>query len=105
MKFDIVVPPGRLWVMGDNRNDSDDSRYRQSFPGKGTIPESAVVGRAFVVIWPLSRWSDVPIPETFKQAGLTAASAAAAAPPVTVAGGTAVASAAVLTLRRRRRRR
>ena len=103
IKFSIVVPAGRLWVMGDNRGDSDDSRYRMSYPGGGTIPESAVVGKAFVIIWPLSRISDVPIPETFKQAGLAAASAVAGAPPVTVAGGTAVASAAVLTLRRRRR--
>jgi len=103
LKINTVVPPGRLWVMGDNRGDSDDSRYRTTFPGGGTIPESAVVGRAFVVIWPLSRISDVPIPETFKQPALTAAAAAAAAPPLTVAGGTAIASAAVLTLRRRRR--
>ena len=67
--------------MGDNRGDSDDSRYRQNDPGFGTIPESAVVGRAFVVIWPLSRISDVPIPGTFQQAGLSAAAAVATAPP------------------------
>ena len=60
--FSLTVAPGRLWVMGDNRADSDDSRYRTSFPGGGTIPESAVVGRAFVIIWPLSRISDIPIP-------------------------------------------
>jgi signal peptidase I len=105
LTFSVVVPPGRLWVMGDNRADSDDSRYRRSFPGGGTIPESAVVGRAFVIIWPLSRISDVPIPSTFQQAGFRAASAVAAAPPLTVAGGTAAASATVLTLRRRRKRR
>ena len=55
--------------MGDNRADSDDSRYRIGDPGGGTIPESAVVGRAFVIIWPLSRISDLPIPNTFQQAG------------------------------------
>ena len=90
--------------MGDNRGDSDDSRYRQDDPGDGTIPESAVVGRAFLIIWPFSRVSDLPIPNTFEQAGLSAAAAVATAPPATVAGGTAVAGAAVLAWRRRRRR-
>ena len=56
--------------MGDNRADSDDSRYRIGDPGGGTIPESAVVGRAFVIIWPLSRISDLPIPNTFQQPAL-----------------------------------
>ena len=69
IRFNITVPPGSLWVMGDNRADSDDSRYRIGDPGGGTIPESAVVGRAFVIIWPLSRISDLPIPNTFQQAG------------------------------------
>jgi signal peptidase I len=104
LKFNITVPAGRLWVMGDNRGDSDDSRYRMNSPGQGTIPESAVVGRAFLIIWPLSRISDLPIPNTFEQPALSAASAVAAAPPATVAGGSALAGAAVLTWRRRRRR-
>jgi signal peptidase I len=104
LRFSITVPAGRLWVMGDNRGDSDDSRYRTTSPGQGTIPESAVVGRAFLTIWPVSRVSDLPIPNTFKQAGLSAAGAVAAAPPATVAGGGALAGAAALTWRRRRRR-
>ena len=103
LRFSITVPPGRLWVMGDNRGDSDDSRYRGNDPGGGTIPESAVVGRAFLIIWPLSRISDLPIPNTFEQAGLSAAAGAAAAPPATVAGGAALAGAAALTWRRRRK--
>ena len=105
LRFNITVPPGRVWVMGDNRGDSDDSRYRTNDPGNGTVPESAVVGRAFLIIWPLSRISDLPIPNTFEQAGLTAAAAVAAAPPATVAGGTALAGAMALTWRRRRRRK
>ncbi|HEX4087379.1 MAG TPA: signal peptidase I [Trebonia sp.] len=103
IRFNITVPPGRLWVMGDNRADSDDSRYRISDPGGGTIPESAVVGRAFLIIWPLSRISDLPIPNTFEQAGLRAAAAVATAPPVAVGGGVAALSAGALVWRRRRR--
>jgi signal peptidase I len=105
LRFNITVPAGRLWVMGDNRGDSDDSRYRENDPGEGTIPESDVVGRAFLIIWPFSRVSDLPIPNTFKQAGLSAAGAVATAPPATVAGGSALAGAAFLTWRRRRRRK
>ncbi len=104
--FHITVPPGRLWVMGDDRGDSDDSRYRMTMPGMGTIPESAVVGRAFLIIWPLSRVSDLPIPNTFKQPGLSAAAAVATAPPTVVGtgvGGTVAAAGAALAWRRRRR--
>jgi signal peptidase I len=72
IRFNIVVPPDRLWVMGDNRLYSDDSRLHQDDPGGGTIPESAVIGRAFVIIWPLSRWRILSIPATFSQPGLSA---------------------------------
>ena len=97
--FSVTVPPGRLWVLGDNRANSDDSRYRRDDPGSGTIPESAVVGRAFVIIWPPSRIGDLPIPGTFGQAGLRAAAAGAVTAPAV--GGYAL---AVGLLRRRRRR-
>ena len=91
-RFNIKVPPGRLWVMGDNRFYSADSRDHMGDPGGGTVPESAVVGRAFVIIWPPSRWRILPIPATFTQPALNG-SHASAAPPSAPAEPTALLSA------------
>jgi signal peptidase I len=82
-QFKIVVPPGRLWVMGDNRLYSADSRDHMGDPGGGTVPASAVVGRAFVIIWPPSRLRILPIPATFEQPALNGSHAAGPS----VAGG------------------
>jgi len=70
-RFNIVVPAGQLWVMGDNRSISADSRDHMGDPGGGTIPENAVLGRAFIIIWPPSRWRLLPIPATFEQSALS----------------------------------
>jgi signal peptidase I len=76
-KFSITVPAGNLWVMGDHRLVSYDSRGHMGDPGGGSIPESAVIGRAFVIIWPPSRWGFLNIPATFEQPQLNASNAAA----------------------------
>ncbi len=57
--FDIEVPEGRLWVMGDHRSDSADSREYLGSPGGGTVPEDQVIGRVEWIGWPPSRWSTV----------------------------------------------
>jgi signal peptidase I len=75
---------------------------RQGDPGDGTIPENEVIGRAFVIVWPPSRWQTLPIPSTFDQPALVKA-AAAAAPYTPVAAG--FAAAVPLTLLQRRVRR
>lgn len=53
--FDVIVPAGKLWVMGDNRSDSADSRFHTDVNG-GFVDATSVVGRANVVFWPVERW-------------------------------------------------
>lgn len=53
--FDVVVPEGKIWVMGDNRNNSADSREHQAVNG-GFIDISDVEGKATVIAWPINRW-------------------------------------------------
>jgi signal peptidase I len=55
--FSITVPKDRLWVMGDNRYDSADSRANADTPSKGFVPYDDVVGRAFIISWPANRWT------------------------------------------------
>ena len=64
--FSVVVPDGSLWVMGDNRYNSADSRANMSKPGGGFVPIANVVGRAFVVSWPYENWAVLDnYPEVF----------------------------------------
>jgi signal peptidase I len=93
--FNVTVPKGHLWVMGDHRNDSSDSRIN------GPVPTSYVVGRAFLVIWPVKDWKHLPVPTTFDQSGLKAAGLGTA--PY-VAGGIGVVPLAWWRRRRRGRR-
>ena len=61
--FDVTVPEGKLWVMGDHRWGSKDSSRNQNLPGKGFVPGKDVVGRAIVISWPIGHWtwlSDYP---------------------------------------------
>jgi signal peptidase I len=80
----VKVPKGRLFVMGDHRGASEDSRF------EGTIPESSVVGRAFVRVWPLNRFAFLRVPSTFSHV-----------PSSSAVGLVSVVSAVVLLRRRR----
>jgi len=68
--FDIVVPKGRFWMMGDHRSDSADSREHYIRGGDvtgATVPEDAIVGRAFVIFWPVGRASWLSVPTSLEK--------------------------------------
>ncbi|MET7681629.1 signal peptidase I [Streptomyces sp. NPDC005423] len=100
-QFTVKVPKGSIWVMGDHRQNSRDSRYNQSDRHHGMVPVNQVVGRAIVRAWPVNRWGTLPIPDTFDQTGLGNQAAAGA---LTVAPqGVALAAVVPVALWRRRR--
>ena len=65
----VTVPTGRLWVMGDHRDQSADSRAHIADADQGTIAIDDVVGKAFVIVWPPSRWGTLGSPATFATTG------------------------------------
>jgi signal peptidase I len=79
----VKIAKGNLWVMGDHRNDSEDSRVG------GQVPQSKVVGQAFVRVWPITTWRGFGVPKTFSQ----------------LTGGGAASTGMLLPLWWRRRRR
>lgn len=67
MKFDVTVPAGKIWVMGDHRGASADSRYHQEDINKGFVPLSRVTGRVVAVIWPFKNITYVPKVDVLKK--------------------------------------
>ena len=97
----VTVPAGRLWVMGDHRDQSADSRAHIADGDQGTIAVDDVVGKAFVIVWPPSRWATLGSPATFQTSGTMKGGLVLVGP---LALGLAALPAAAARRRRRRGR-
>ncbi|MBL1085018.1 signal peptidase I [Streptomyces actinomycinicus] len=104
-QFKVKVPEGYIWVMGDHRQNSRDSRYNQSDKHRGMVPVDEVVGRAIVKAWPINRWGTLPVPDTFDQPGLDQQSSAGASLTVAPQGLAVAAVLPVVVWRRGRKDR
>ena len=60
LDFNVTVPEGKVWVMGDHRGSSADSRYHQDDVNNGFVPVDKVTGRVYAIIWPFKNVSFVP---------------------------------------------
>ena len=69
-EWSVHVPPGHLWVLGDNRLNSADSRAHMNDPDHGFVPVSDVVGKVFVTVWPIDRWRFFSRPTIFDNPAL-----------------------------------
>ncbi|WP_328874097.1 signal peptidase I [Streptomyces sp. NBC_00287] len=65
VSFDVVVPDGTLFVLGDHRSASSDSRDHLGSPGGGMIPVEDVVGRADWILWPTDHWTRLERPDAY----------------------------------------